>query len=156
VSQHPRIKQLGLKVSNHGIAALEIDLFVVDADVLEAKLEKFFDRREVELVEVIEEWLRTWMNVTGTTPEDAANYHRRAFGVDANMRYSLARLLIKHFAASEIQQARLFELHCEVKDILRDTWQSLSQSNAEIDRRFKCIEEGKEWRPWAGKNENNL
>lgn len=44
------------------------------------------------LVEIVEEWLRIWMNQT-INPDDTARYRRRAMGVDANMRYSLARII---------------------------------------------------------------
>ena len=48
------------------------------------------------LLEVVEEWQQGWMSVTGTNDEDAKNYWRRAFGVDANMRYGMARMMLEH------------------------------------------------------------
>ena len=36
----------------------------------------------------------------------------------------------------------------KMREALRGTWGSLSQSQIEIDRRLECIEQGKEWRPW--------
>lgn len=56
---------------------------------------------EAALVKVIEEWKFGWMNVTGTNEEDAARYRRRAFGIDANMIYGLARRLQKQFGFSD-------------------------------------------------------
>lgn len=53
------------------------------------------DPRE-EYVEIIEKWQQKWMNVTGTDERDRQNYFHRAFGVDANMRYSLAKMLVEH------------------------------------------------------------
>lgn len=50
---------------------------------------------EKEFLEVIDEWQMLWMNQTQNSKEDYDNYWRRAFGVDANMRYSLARMLYK-------------------------------------------------------------
>lgn len=35
------------------------------------------------------------MDVKGTDERDRANYNRRAFGIDANMKYSLARMIEK-------------------------------------------------------------
>ena len=50
---------------------------------------------EAEFVKIIEEWKHAWMNVTGTDEADASNYFERAFGIDANMKYDLARRLVK-------------------------------------------------------------
>ena len=54
--------------------------------------EKFF-------LDTIENWQRIWMNVTGTDERDRKSYSNRAFGIDANMKYSLARLLAKQALA---------------------------------------------------------
>lgn len=44
--------------------------------------------------EVIAKWKHRWMyDVTGTNEEDRKNYFNRAYGVDANMRYDLAKML---------------------------------------------------------------
>ena len=50
---------------------------------------------ECELVKVIEVWKHAWMNVKGTDEADASNYFERAFGIDANMKYDLARRLVR-------------------------------------------------------------
>lgn len=50
---------------------------------------------------IIDEWQLNWMNVTGTNEADRSNYYSRAFGVDANMRYSLARMICKALASFE-------------------------------------------------------
>lgn len=42
-------------------------------------------------IELVEEWQQYWMNQTQNSKEDFDNYYRRAFGVDANMRHSLAK-----------------------------------------------------------------
>lgn len=48
---------------------------------------------------VIDKWLAYWMNQTQNSKEDYDNYFRRAAGVDANMRYHLADLLMKEQAS---------------------------------------------------------
>ena len=47
------------------------------------------------IVGIITEWKHAWMDVNGTDDKDRANYSRRASGVDANMKYDLARRIIK-------------------------------------------------------------
>lgn len=42
---------------------------------------------------LIEDWLGYWMNQKQNSEEDFKNYFRRAFGVDANMRHHLAKML---------------------------------------------------------------
>ena len=44
-------------------------------------------------LELISRWKFVWMDVKGTDHKDRENYHRRAFGIDANMQYSLARMI---------------------------------------------------------------
>jgi hypothetical protein len=44
-------------------------------------------------LDIIDEWQMFWMNQTQNNEADRLNYYRRAFGVDANMRGSLARML---------------------------------------------------------------
>jgi len=44
-----------------------------------------------EARELIFEWKFFWMNQTQNSKEDFENYHRRAFGVDANMIWDLAQ-----------------------------------------------------------------
>lgn len=53
------------------------------------------DRGEEFFVSVIEKWQFTWMDVKGTDEKDRANYYSKAHMIDANMRYSLARMLVK-------------------------------------------------------------
>lgn len=55
-------------------------------------------------LDVIEMWQGVWMNQTQNSEADRANYFRRAFGVDANMRHHLARLLAED--AARTQKAR--------------------------------------------------
>ncbi len=49
------------------------------------------DLSEEAIVKVITEWKFAWMNVKGTDEADRKNYFDRAFGIDANMKYGLAR-----------------------------------------------------------------
>lgn len=51
--------------------------------------------KQNELLDIIEKWQFAWMNVKGTDGADASRYHRRASGIDANMRYDLAHRLMK-------------------------------------------------------------
>lgn len=56
---------------------------------------------EQNLVEIIYKWKHIWMDVKGTDQRDRENYFSRAFGVDANMIYSLARLLQKELGVEQ-------------------------------------------------------
>lgn len=44
-----------------------------------------------EIVDIITEWKHFWMNQTKNNQQDYENYFRRAAGVDANMKYDLAK-----------------------------------------------------------------
>jgi hypothetical protein len=60
-----------------------------------AEKEKRIERlNERWLVEQILEWKYAWMDVKGTDERDRENYFHRAFGVDANMQYNLARRIL--------------------------------------------------------------
>jgi hypothetical protein len=43
---------------------------------------------------VIDEWQQHWMS-QNFNEQDTQNYRRRALGVDANMRYGLARMIVE-------------------------------------------------------------
>lgn len=58
------------------------------------------------LLEVITEWKHSWMDVKGTDERDRKNYFHRAFGVDANMKYSLARMIIEKLKAMREKNGR--------------------------------------------------
>lgn len=49
------------------------------------------------ILEVIEDWQSYWMFQTQNNQDDYLNYRHRAFGIDANMRHSLAQQLVKVF-----------------------------------------------------------
>ena len=53
------------------------------------------DLDEEFFLDIITKWKFEWMDVKGTDERDRSNYYSRAFGVDANMKYSLARMLEK-------------------------------------------------------------
>jgi len=61
---------------------------IVEIDKLKKQLEMF---TEDNVRKVILEWKHTWMNQHANSQEDHENYFRRAFGIDANMQYDLAR-----------------------------------------------------------------
>lgn len=44
--------------------------------------------------EIIRKWKFSWMNQRQNGEADFKNYHRRAFGIDSNMIYSLADRLV--------------------------------------------------------------
>lgn len=52
---------------------------------------------EENLLEAIEEWQSFWMHQTQNSQDDYLNYRRRAFGIDANMRHSLMRSILRTF-----------------------------------------------------------
>lgn len=45
--------------------------------------------------ELIDDWQMFWMNQRQNSEDDYQNYWRRAFGVDANMKHSLAETIAK-------------------------------------------------------------
>lgn len=58
---------------------------------------KSFIDLENQLEEVILKWQRKWMDVQGTNEQDRKNYFERSAGIDANMRFSLARMIKEEF-----------------------------------------------------------
>jgi len=48
-----------------------------------------------EYEEVICRWQHHWMDVKGTDERDRSAYFKRASGIDANMRYGLAKMLVE-------------------------------------------------------------
>lgn len=50
---------------------------------------------EKEIVDIITEWKHFWMNQTQNNKQDYENYFRRASGIDANMKYNLAKRIIE-------------------------------------------------------------
>lgn len=46
-------------------------------------------------IKIIDDWKAFWMNQTQNSEDDFQNYFNRAIGIDANMKYSLARRLEK-------------------------------------------------------------
>ncbi|WP_413581079.1 hypothetical protein [Bdellovibrio sp. HCB288] len=69
---------------------LQQHIFNLESDLTRHKgmLEKF---TEDNIAKIIMEWKSFWMNQTQNSEEDRKNYFNRAFGVDANMKYDLAR-----------------------------------------------------------------
>jgi hypothetical protein len=59
---------------------------------------------EAFFVHIIEKWQHTWMDVKGTDERDRQNYFNRASKIDANMRYSLARMLTKYIAEQALSE----------------------------------------------------
>lgn len=56
-------------------------------------------QHEAEITEdfflkIIRDWKHSWMNQTQNDQKDYENYHRRAFGIDANMVHSLANRIV--------------------------------------------------------------
>jgi hypothetical protein len=73
----------------------EIGLVLAGIAFERVRTQKYFEHDCI--LKIIDEWQMCWMSVTGTTEEDAKNYRRRAFGVDANMRHGLARMITEAF-----------------------------------------------------------
>lgn len=76
-----------------------------------------------EVRQVILDWKHGWMNVTGTDEADRQNYFHRAFGVDANMQYGLARRFRERFNP-EIQalEEKLRVAVEALQEIKRNSW----------------------------------
>lgn len=71
-----------------------VDIYKTKLDDAEAVIEKLIEGlNEEKLVQIIYDWKHGWMDVQGTDEQDRKNYFSRAFGVDANMVYSLAKQL---------------------------------------------------------------
>jgi len=66
---------------------------------------------ESALREIIGEWKMYWMNQRQNSEADFQNYYSRAFGVDANMQHSLARML------NEKLRPVIQELRAEVAEL---------------------------------------
>ena len=64
-------------------------------------MSKVKELTEQNILEAIEEWQFFWMNQRQNSQADYLNYRSRAFGIDANMRYSLARNLLKIFKTGQ-------------------------------------------------------
>lgn len=76
---------------------------------IEKSISKFIDYLEhdhpvskeekEERIEVMEEiimkWQRSWMDVKGTDEKDRKNYFERSAGIDANMRFDLAKRIVE-------------------------------------------------------------
>lgn len=60
---------------------------VTDTERLGRMTEEFF-------LKIIRDWKYSWMNQTQNDQKDYENYHRRAFGIDANMVHSLADRIV--------------------------------------------------------------
>lgn len=58
---------------------------------------KQFVSLENQVEEVILKWQRKWMDVKDTNEFDRKNYFDRSAGIDANMRFSLAKMIIEEF-----------------------------------------------------------
>lgn len=79
---------------------------------------QFMDR-EHQLEEIIIKWQMIWMNVQGTDEKDRENYLSRANGIDANMRFSLARMLDTWMSIAEFEKQLKEEVPEETKERLR-------------------------------------
>ena len=60
-------------------------------------------RDEESFLKVIRSWKTIWMNQKQNSEADYQNYLQRAFGVDANMSHSLAKMLAEDAEAREVQ-----------------------------------------------------
>lgn len=58
--------------------------------------------REESILQVVRKWKRAWMNQTKNGQADHENYFNRAFGVDANMQHSLAKMISESALAGKV------------------------------------------------------
>jgi len=66
-------------------------------------------------LKIIQEWKHAWMNQYGNGQSDHDNYFRRAFGIDANMKHSLAKRLMENSVPTEAI-TRLAESYLQALD----------------------------------------
>lgn len=65
-------------------------------ETLTAKVKRYEEVFNKEFfLNIITEWKFSWMNQRQNDQKDYENYHRRAFGVDANMKHDLASRLAR-------------------------------------------------------------
>lgn len=65
-------------------------------NTLTAKVKRYEEVFNKEFfLNIITEWKFSWMNQRQNDQKDYENYHRRAFGVDANMKHDLASRLAR-------------------------------------------------------------
>lgn len=64
---------------------------------------------EQNILEAIEEWQFFWMDQTQNSQDDYLNYRSRAFGIDANMRHSLMRNILKTFKTGKGTEKKVAE-----------------------------------------------
>lgn len=62
--------------------------------------------KECEILEIIREWKRIWMNQTQNGPQDYENYWRRAYGVDANMSHHLAKMIFEKLEEAQASEEK--------------------------------------------------
>lgn len=79
------------------------EVLVMDHKALRAKLDAVLNGDKEFFIGVIEKWQCYWMNQRQNSEEDYQNYWRRAFGVDANMKHHLARMIVEALASLEAQ-----------------------------------------------------
>ena len=67
-----------------------------ELSTLTAKVKRYEEVFNKEFfLNIITEWKFSWMNQRQNDQKDYENYHRRAFGVDANMKHDLASRLAR-------------------------------------------------------------
>jgi len=69
---------------------------LIELSTLTAKVKRYEEVFNKEFfLNIITEWKFSWMNQRQNDQKDYENYHRRAFGVDANMKHDLASRLAR-------------------------------------------------------------
>lgn len=66
--------------------------------------------------QIIQKWKSAWMSDAQNPPEEHKNYFHRAFGIDANMKHSLAKMLAEDSASEAI--TRLAEISLEALEVI--------------------------------------
>lgn len=86
---------------------------------------------EDNYLKIIQEWKHAWMNQYSNGHADHDNYFRRAFGIDANMKHSLAKLLMENSVPTEAI-TRLAESYLEALELIN-----------KIANKYYCRETGR-------------
>ena len=68
--------------------------------------------------QIIFKWKHAWMNQDQNSKEDYENYYHRAFGIDANMQYSLANRLVIACESLKTQDEEMRKCFVEMGNLL--------------------------------------
>lgn len=90
---------------------------------------------EEQIVDIIIDWKHFWMNQHQNSVEDQQNYFKRAFGIDANMQYSLAKKLLPLFDALQKQLEIEHKKNQSLEDAVNNYHKQLEESEKKYENR---------------------